>query len=1293
MSSGDEFDDHYATQRRRQASAAPAKAAAATETAVPWVDDAEAPACHVCETPFSLVKRRHHCRTCGNVICSSCSVFVPTAKKPQRVCITCVEGVQPQRKAAAPSQLPAAAKKEPRTTNRAQADVVAPSTRPPPPVPDAHSSHRLQESIDNWFLDENEPVSPMASMPVPEKARRTSAPSSSAWASVGPATSKAKPQSNLRFADVVFDDRPLYDDDVDDSRSLSRFPLPKTQPHYDNRQADRHVHRASVPSLVQPPSPSPQRSSVAVVVPPRAHEPAPRAMAAPAPVSPPLAPSTAPEKKKHGFRATMKRLFGGKEASEGSAPPPLTTVPLPSTRASVSVSVSVSAASSTSTSDALSASKVSLDASEKVSSRSNDEASQSHASSAYANPSMLSLRPSTSSSSLVSKEASAPVTRPRRDTFEDMFEGPRHVQPLRDLQTRAFDIPSTEKPTTRETRRGTLEDVAFGSPPTTSASSLYGAYASVPGASRYGHDRFALPERSNRYAHAEPQRTTAVDFDLDDDDDTKRHQAEFDPVSGTYIVPQKALVVRQPTSEVSRQPTAVGGPAMSETTGIAIVNKLSSLEHELAELKSLLAARKSHRRSNAASIFEQESESDPDAAVSPPIVKKKKSKREPRAPRKDSFGDLFEDDEASGKQQYESLFAIQGRRDLKEDKDNEDDDEEGDAPVSRWPGRHKPRRGRSPVPQVATKKASNRRFTMDDSDSASSPPRKPKRKDSFDGLFTEASPYKEELFGDNVASSDDDERVENRTTSKRLQHIYGSDGDVPMATEDDAALPSLKRKIKAPATALIEAKASTPVQPAQVTKPVAKPRMRKDSIDNLFQDDARKFDQLFVDKPRPGTVTKNLFDGSSDEDDVAAPLAAPQPLTFDSIPSNVDNDDDEDDLPSLRAAKRPAPTPTLAPAVAVAESHFSDEEELPSLRSRPSTVPASTTLPDPAPVPLLDLAAQTQRLTDGSLPITSDVTLGMLDMVTDLETVQIAPLVVEAAPTVAEFSLPPSQASGFVIDLDEEFDDGLFGAATVRVAAPLTTTSAQESAESAAALASTATNAASMWLFDEDSGRSSTSSFAPVVATGKPQDEPSVSLFDEASYVRIEAADVHSSPEMVGVATDAAVPPLESNFESFFSSPEPPSSVVDISMDDDAAAVDGDDDPTPDADAFSFERKPTKKRATAVAPVLVHRPSKPFGVDEDNDGGILLGQDATPPTNAVPLEPDDVDVLAKVDNAEFDASWQAMQQDEKARKQNVLKRQRQLQKQKLKDAAEKKAAEKEKKPKASKKKHDRSTTK
>ena len=37
-----------------------------------WVPDSEALNCMICDAKFTLVKRRHHCRGCGHVLCSVC---------------------------------------------------------------------------------------------------------------------------------------------------------------------------------------------------------------------------------------------------------------------------------------------------------------------------------------------------------------------------------------------------------------------------------------------------------------------------------------------------------------------------------------------------------------------------------------------------------------------------------------------------------------------------------------------------------------------------------------------------------------------------------------------------------------------------------------------------------------------------------------------------------------------------------------------------------------------------------------------------------------------------------------------------------------------------------------------------------------------------------------------------------------------------------------------------------------------------------------------------------------------
>jgi hypothetical protein len=38
-----------------------------------WVSDQEVKECPLCNRAFSLLVRKHHCRQCGNVICSRCS--------------------------------------------------------------------------------------------------------------------------------------------------------------------------------------------------------------------------------------------------------------------------------------------------------------------------------------------------------------------------------------------------------------------------------------------------------------------------------------------------------------------------------------------------------------------------------------------------------------------------------------------------------------------------------------------------------------------------------------------------------------------------------------------------------------------------------------------------------------------------------------------------------------------------------------------------------------------------------------------------------------------------------------------------------------------------------------------------------------------------------------------------------------------------------------------------------------------------------------------------------------------
>ncbi|XP_070564387.1 zinc finger FYVE domain-containing protein 16-like isoform X2 [Ptychodera flava] len=58
-----------------------------------WVPDPEAPNCMKCATKFTFTKRRHHCRACGKVFCSTCCNTKFKLKymdnKEARVCVSC----------------------------------------------------------------------------------------------------------------------------------------------------------------------------------------------------------------------------------------------------------------------------------------------------------------------------------------------------------------------------------------------------------------------------------------------------------------------------------------------------------------------------------------------------------------------------------------------------------------------------------------------------------------------------------------------------------------------------------------------------------------------------------------------------------------------------------------------------------------------------------------------------------------------------------------------------------------------------------------------------------------------------------------------------------------------------------------------------------------------------------------------------------------------------------------------------------------------------------------------------
>jgi len=97
----------------------------AKELAPVWVPDNDAKQCMRCEKSFSIINRRHHCRNCGLVICSSCSSHkypLTNYGKSVRVCAICYHELS--------QEIPklAAVRRSDSTRSTSSSDEIASST-------------------------------------------------------------------------------------------------------------------------------------------------------------------------------------------------------------------------------------------------------------------------------------------------------------------------------------------------------------------------------------------------------------------------------------------------------------------------------------------------------------------------------------------------------------------------------------------------------------------------------------------------------------------------------------------------------------------------------------------------------------------------------------------------------------------------------------------------------------------------------------------------------------------------------------------------------------------------------------------------------------------------------------------------------------------------------------------------------------------------------------------------------------------------------------------------------------
>jgi hypothetical protein len=69
------------------------KASTGAVSRMKWMPNTASKTCTICESPFTTISRRHHCRGCGALVCAACSPqrfnFKEEGHKPSRACNPC----------------------------------------------------------------------------------------------------------------------------------------------------------------------------------------------------------------------------------------------------------------------------------------------------------------------------------------------------------------------------------------------------------------------------------------------------------------------------------------------------------------------------------------------------------------------------------------------------------------------------------------------------------------------------------------------------------------------------------------------------------------------------------------------------------------------------------------------------------------------------------------------------------------------------------------------------------------------------------------------------------------------------------------------------------------------------------------------------------------------------------------------------------------------------------------------------------------------------------------------------